>query len=316
MARIRSIHPSFFTDEACVSCSALARLLYIGLWTDADDQGLFEWKPLQIKMRLLPGDNVDAGSLLEELIAAGLVAKFTTGEKHLGAIKDFRSYQRPKKPNSVHVLPPEWRTYVGLQDVSSEPSPRLSSASAVRVPNQFPTGGGNPPQMEDGGEDVGEEDIGTSSLLSDRGPTEIAANDHSKPSTALTLIGEPSPPARRGKPKAEPTAAERENFDAFWSVYPRREGKQPALTAYVAAIRSGVQPNQIWLGAQLYAAVRQGQDPKLTKMAQGWLNDRRWEDEIAEPPPSGYRDHRGTRDTWDPMQQAIDGMDFDRDDAA
>lgn len=309
MARIRSIHPSFFTDEACVSCSALARLLYIGLWTDADDQGLFEWKPLQIKMRLLPGDNVDAGSLLEELVAAGLIAKFTTGEKRLGAIKDFRSYQRPKKPNSVHLLPSEWRAYVGLEAVISEPTPRSSSASTVRVPNQFPTGGGNPPQMEDGGEDVGEEDIGTSSLLSDQGPTEVAANDHSKPSTALTLIGEPPPPAKRGKAKAEPIAAEREHFDAFWSVYPRREGRQPALLAFVAAIRSGVDPNRIVAGAQRYAAVRQGQDPKLTKMAQGWLNDRRWEDEIAEPPPSGYRDQRGG---WSALDQAVEGLEWDR----
>jgi hypothetical protein len=55
MARIRSVHPSLFTDEAWVSCSPLARVLYIGLLTDADDQGLFEWKPIQIKMRLLAG---------------------------------------------------------------------------------------------------------------------------------------------------------------------------------------------------------------------------------------------------------------------
>ncbi|WP_368933499.1 helix-turn-helix domain-containing protein [Brevundimonas naejangsanensis] len=139
-----------------------------------------------------------------------------------------------------------------------------------------------------------------------------AENDNQQP---FALIGDPRP-VKRGKAKAEPTASERENFDAFWSVYPRREGKQPALLAYVVAIRSGSDPNRILTGAQRYAAVRQGQDPKLTKMAQGWLNDRRWEDEIAEPPPSGYRDHRGTRDAWDPIQQAIDGMDFDRDDAA
>ena len=63
MARIRSVHPSLFTDEAWVSCSPLARLLYIGLWTDADDQGLFEWKPLQIKMRLLPGDSADVAAM-------------------------------------------------------------------------------------------------------------------------------------------------------------------------------------------------------------------------------------------------------------
>ena len=32
MARIRSIHPGIWTDEAFVELSALARLLYIGLW--------------------------------------------------------------------------------------------------------------------------------------------------------------------------------------------------------------------------------------------------------------------------------------------
>lgn len=152
-------------------------------------------------------------------------------------------------------------------------------------------------------------DIGTTSLLSDQGRTEVAANDHSKPSTALTLIGEPPPPAKRGKAKAEPIAAEREHFDAFWSVYPRREGKQPALLAFVAAIRSGVAPNRIVAGAQRYAAVRQGQDPKMTKMAQGWLNERRWEDEIAEPPPSGYRDQRGG---WSALDQAVEGLEWDR----
>jgi len=136
-----------------------------------------------------------------------------------------------------------------------------------------------------------------------------AENDNDQ---LFALIGDPRP-VKRGKAKAEPTAAERENFDAFWSVYPRREGKQPALLAYVVAIRSGADPNRILTGAQRYAAVRQGQDPKLTKMAQGWLNDRRWEDEIAEPPPGGYRDHRVGRDAWDPLDQAIAGIDWNED---
>lgn len=157
MARIRSVHPSFFTDEAVVSCSPLARLLYIGLWTDADDQGLFEWRPLQIKMRLLPGDGADAGDLLGELVAADLIAEFSTGGKRFGAIRDFRTYQRPKKPNAVHVLPPEWRTYVGLDEASSELGAASPLESSEPVPHQFPTSGEKPPQMEDGGEDVGED---------------------------------------------------------------------------------------------------------------------------------------------------------------
>ena len=154
MARIRSVHPSLFTDEAWVSCSPLARLLYIGLWTDADDQGLFEWKPLQIKMRLLPGDSADVAAMLNELVEGGLIASFEHGGKRFGAIKQFRKFQRPKKPNAVHVLPAEWRAFVCLDDPSSEPDGDEPDA----VPNQSPTEGEKSPQMEDGGW-RGEEDV-------------------------------------------------------------------------------------------------------------------------------------------------------------
>lgn len=143
MARIRSVHPSLFTDEAWVSCSPLARLLYIGLMTDADDQGLFEWKPLQIRMRLLPGDNAEVAELLAELVAANLISGLESGGKKLGAIRYFRRFQRPKKPNSVFVLPAEWRTYVGLSDDGSE----LDDDDELEVPKK----GEKSPQMEDGG---------------------------------------------------------------------------------------------------------------------------------------------------------------------
>lgn len=147
MARIRSVHPSLFTDEAWVSCSPLARLLYIGLWTDADDQGLFEWKPLQIRMRLLPGDTADVPALLAELVQVNLIAPLESGGKKLGAIRYFRKFQRPKKPNATFVLPREWVNYVGLGDGDQEPD----SDDASPVPHQFPPEGEKPPQMEDGG---------------------------------------------------------------------------------------------------------------------------------------------------------------------
>jgi len=147
MARIRSVHPSLFTDEAWVSCSPLARLLYIGLWTDADDQGLFEWKPLQIKMRLLPGDSADVPALLAELIGADLISGLESGGKKLGAIRYFRKFQRPKKPNATFVLPAEWVNYVGLSGDDGEPE----GDEPPPVGNQFPPSGENSPQREDGG---------------------------------------------------------------------------------------------------------------------------------------------------------------------
>lgn len=143
MARIRSVHPSLFTDEAWVSCTPLARVLYIGLMTDADDQGLFEWKPLQIRMRLLPGDNADIPSLLAELEGVNLIAQLESAGKKLGAIRYFRRFQRPKKPNRLFVLPAEWGTYVGLTDDSSEPGDDDDDA--------VPPKSEKLQQMEDGG---------------------------------------------------------------------------------------------------------------------------------------------------------------------
>ncbi len=133
MPRIRSVHPSLWTDEAFVSLSMPARLFYIGLWTEADDQGVFQWKPLSLKMRLLPADNVDAEVLLSELLENQLVTSYDIDGKGYGLVRNFTKFQRPKKPNAIHPLPPEFPT------------------SSELVPHQFPTSGENPPQMEDGG---------------------------------------------------------------------------------------------------------------------------------------------------------------------
>lgn len=158
MARIRSIHPSLFTDEAFVSCSPLARVLYIGLMTEADDQGLFEWKPVQIKLRLLGVDNCDVPDLLAELLDVNLIAQLESGGKRLGAIRKFRKFQRPKKPSAQFALPYEWRTYVSLDEDGSEPdgvddAPSIPPPKADGSPvgNQFRTGGELGSQMEDGG---------------------------------------------------------------------------------------------------------------------------------------------------------------------
>lgn len=140
MARIRSVHPGLFTDESFMSATPLARIVMIGLWTEADDNGVFEWKPLTLKARLLPADNADMAAMLDELAALNIICGFEHGVRSFGAIRNFRKYQRPKKPNAVHPLPSKIAVYVGLDDDGS-PS----------VGNQFGTDGENPPQMEDGG---------------------------------------------------------------------------------------------------------------------------------------------------------------------
>lgn len=146
MARIRSIHPGFFTDEELVCVSMAARLLFLGLGVEADDKGVFEWKPLTIKMKIFPADNLDVDVLLSELLHANAIRRYEIDGRSFGAIRNFRKFQRPKTPNDIHPSSPEIRIYVGLDNPISETLPQSGgNASEIR------------PQMEDGGDKMEEE---------------------------------------------------------------------------------------------------------------------------------------------------------------
>lgn len=143
MARIRSVHPGFFTDEDLVAVSLGARLLFIGLGIEADDKGVFEWKPITIKMRVFPADNVDVAELLAELVGAGAVRQYTAQGRNYGAIRNFRKFQKPKTPNNIHPATAEILEFVGLADLIGE----IDAAE----PDAFPQKGEIRPQMEEGG---------------------------------------------------------------------------------------------------------------------------------------------------------------------
>ncbi|MGF7178380.1 hypothetical protein [Azospirillum doebereinerae] len=134
MARIRSCFPGQWTDEDFVECSPLARLLVIGLRNEADDQGVFEWKPRALKMRLLPADDINVTDLLGELATHRQVMPYEIDGKAYGAIRNFMLWQRPKKPKAIHPVTPEVRDWVGMNrrspPVGSEPVEDRGSAGA------------------------------------------------------------------------------------------------------------------------------------------------------------------------------------------
>ena len=79
-------------------------------------------------------------------------------------------------------------------------------------------------------------------------------------------------------------------FARFWDTFADKRGKAPAMKAWSRI--KGLTPDLVELiiaGAQRYAAgraaiVERGGTPK---MAEGWLNDRRWEDETVAPGDQG-----------------------------
>lgn len=150
MARIRSVHPGFWTDEVTMALTMenpLGIPLLIGLWNEADDQGLFEWKPLTLKARILPAAVCNVAELLDDLEARGAVCRYEVKGKTYGAIRNFRVWQKPKTPNAVHPITDEIRIFVGLDKPISE--------TAADDDGQFPNRFGNTSEkhrlMEDGG---------------------------------------------------------------------------------------------------------------------------------------------------------------------
>jgi hypothetical protein len=114
MPRIRSVHPELFTDEAFVQLSMPARLLCIGLWTQADDRGVFEWKPIKLKMALFSNDSVNVLELMEELLAQRCIMKFEDSGKEYGVVRNFCVYQRPKMPSYRHPFPQRCASFTGF----------------------------------------------------------------------------------------------------------------------------------------------------------------------------------------------------------
>lgn len=104
MARIRTIKPAFFTSQDVVSCCPLARLLFIGLWCEADKRGRLYDKPGQLKMRVLPNDDADVDALLWELHDATLIQRVALPDGQSAIyITTFDDHQKPhpKEPEST-----------------------------------------------------------------------------------------------------------------------------------------------------------------------------------------------------------------------
>ena len=103
MGKPRSISSVFFTDEDVVSASFLARLLFIGIWTQADDDGLFIARPKILKMKVFPADNVDVSAALCELEKFNLIKRYDYDGSEYGIIQDFKKFQRHKNASRPHI---------------------------------------------------------------------------------------------------------------------------------------------------------------------------------------------------------------------
>ena len=64
--RTRQIKPSFFDNESLGDLAPLVRILFLGLWSLADREGLLEDRPRRIKAKVFPYDELDVDEALAD----------------------------------------------------------------------------------------------------------------------------------------------------------------------------------------------------------------------------------------------------------
>lgn len=138
-------------------CASIpARLLFLGLETEAFDDGVFVYQPVTLKARIFPADSIDVNELLEELEGLDMIRRFESGGRQYGVIWDFLRRQRPKKPNSSNIpLGSELATFVGTtgrqqSGTGSEPAPHQSGNDDEAVLDRCRNGSEIPSQREEG----------------------------------------------------------------------------------------------------------------------------------------------------------------------
>lgn len=101
----RILRPEFFKSETLADLTPYARILFAGLWCLADREGQFAWRERQIKAEILPYDDVQINSLLEDLLVRNLLCKYEVDKHYYGFIPKFLKHQTINKHEAASQLP-------------------------------------------------------------------------------------------------------------------------------------------------------------------------------------------------------------------
>src|SRR3990172_2700325 len=90
MSRIRTVKPDLFRHEelfeAELQFKLPVRFVFIGLFTVCDREGRFRWRPRQLKLDILPYDDVDFSLALEALEKSGFIIRYEVNGISYGCI--------------------------------------------------------------------------------------------------------------------------------------------------------------------------------------------------------------------------------------
>lgn len=151
MARARNLKPGFFKNEELGECNPLVRLFFAGLWCEADRRGILEDRPKRLKAELMPYDDIDPDTALEELERRGFIERYEVDGTRCILIVNFERHQNPHRDEKASTLPAPCE-----HSANTVPTPDEHGSSTARTFNSPPTssnsGANAPPTPPAGGE--------------------------------------------------------------------------------------------------------------------------------------------------------------------
>lgn len=142
MSRSRNIKPGFFQNEILAECEPLARLLFEGLWCEADREGRLEDRPKRIKAACLPYDDCDCEDLLDQLASRGFIIRYVVDGKGIIQVAKFAKHQNPHVKEAASSLPAPEKP--GAFPVQDEEKPE----QAGRIPSLLIPDSPIPPKQD------------------------------------------------------------------------------------------------------------------------------------------------------------------------
>lgn len=244
MARIRSIKPEFWTDPDIVAMPMAARLFLIGCWNHADDYGVLRDDPERLRLQIMPADPIDAVEIVDELVESRFLVRMIAPDgTALLVVRTFTIHQKIDK------------RAVGRWGHPDDFTP-AESHRPTPAPTQSPP---IPTTPTPGGEGTGLDGTGLEQLPP---PADV---------TSLALVPtEPAPPVRMYS----------DEFERWWSLYPRKVEKAPAFAAWKVARRTRT-AEFLTEAVRAHGAAWQanGTETKHIVYPERWLKRKRYDEE-------------------------------------
>lgn len=197
MPRIRTIKPEFWSSPAIGKLDPLDRLLFIALWSFADDEGRGRAIPRELAGFAFPWDNIDDERITEglrRLSGESMVTLYTVEGMPLFQITNWEKHQKVKNPGQSR-LPPPPHPETDPPPAATEDRPPVS----VDPPENLPPGSRN----------IGprKKDLGPRNIRADAAAPPAA----DEPPLDVELVEPPDPPS-------DPSPASARSPDPVWDV--------------------------------------------------------------------------------------------------